>query len=244
MLLWTVVPAGFGSLYFLTRCLARQGRLPVARSYGLLLAAVGSGVFVVLTSELAGAFGGFRRPVFAAAWGALTVLACGAGFRLWRAAPRSVRIEEPKADLFSRFLRVMTFGSLLLLLVPGLLLPQTNFDVVTYHLPRVMAWLQQGSLAPFPTLDYRQLDFAPFGGLAVAQLYALSGGDTLVGTVQWVALGGCLVAVGLLVRLIGAGLPGGENTPRAEAVAQAFALTIPAGILQATTCQNDLRRRK
>lgn len=240
MLLWTVVPAGFGSLYFLLRCLARHGRLPAARPYAVLLGAVGTGVFVVTTSELASVFGCFRRPVIAAAWVALSLAACGAAFRLWRSAPRPLPVEDREPDLFSRNLRVLTFGSWALLLLPGLLLPQTNFDVVTYHLPRAMAWLQQGSLAPFPTLDYRQLDFAPFGSMAVAQLYALAGGDALSGTVQWAALGGCLVAAGLLVRLIVAGLPCVENPSRAEAVAQAFSLTIPAGILQATTCQNDL----
>lgn len=240
MLLWSVVPAGFGSLYFLSRCLARHGRLPAARSYALLLAAVGTGVFVVISSELASVVGGFRRPVIAAAWVALSLAACGAAFPLWRSAPRPPPVEERDADLFSRALRVLTFGGWALLLLPGLLLPQTNLDVLTYHLPRAMAWLQQGSLAPFPTIDYRQLDFAPFGSMAVAQLYALAGGDVLSGTVQWAALGGCLVAAGLLARLIVAGLPSGENPSRAEAVAQAFSFTIPAGILQATTCQNDL----
>lgn len=238
---WPAGIVGFLALCYLAGGLERRGLLPAGRSLRVLLAAVACGGFVVLSSELAGAVGAFRPPVLVGCWVALSVVAAAAGFQLRKGAPAPAEAPEAeKGDPFARLLRGTSFALWLLLLPVALLVPQTNHDVQTYHLPRVLSWLQQGSLAPYATNDYRALDFAPFASMAVGHLLALGGGDALAGCLQWAALGGGLVAAGLLARFLSGTPPAGTGAGRAAAAAQLFAATIPLAVLQATTAQNDL----
>jgi hypothetical protein len=63
-------------------------------------------------------------------------------------------------------------------------------------------------------------------------LYLLSGGDRLVNQVQWGCMCSTLIAVAMLTRQLG----GGGNAAQFAVV---FCATIPMGILQASSTQND-----
>ncbi len=120
-----------------------------------------------------------------------------------------------------------------LLVVLGWHMPPVTWDAMTYHLARAAYWRQWGTLAPFPTNDFRQTVFP--GNADVLQLITLlfAHTDTFVFVVQFTAYLIATVAVyGLgrqltlapLYALIGAG---------------AFA-TMPEVVLQSTSAQNDL----
>lgn len=128
---------------------------------------------------------------------------------------------------------VVLLGAMLaVLLVPALSAPN-NWDSMTYHLPRVWRWLEQGSVAHFPTNIPRQNFHNPLAEMLILQLVAATGDDRLVVLVQWMA---CIVVLATTMALVRR--YGGTRT--AGLAAALFLLTSPMVILQASSTQNDL----
>jgi 4-amino-4-deoxy-L-arabinose transferase-like glycosyltransferase len=107
-----------------------------------------------------------------------------------------------------------------------------TWDSMTYHLARIIHWMQNGSVEFYPTNVLRQLHQNPWSEYAMMQFLLLSGSDKLVNFVQWFSMAGSLIGVTLITEQLGA-------TPRTQAYAAAIAATIPMGILQASSTQND-----
>ena len=103
---------------------------------------------------------------------------------------------------------------------------------MTYHLPRALHWLQNQSLAHYPTSILRQLFMPPFAEMGILHVLALSNGDHLAFVVQWLSMAGALLAVWVLTEQV-------TNRREAALTAVAFAATLPMGLLQASSTQND-----
>jgi hypothetical protein len=192
----------------------------------LLYAVIGWGVYLALISEVLGALGWLRFAPILAAWG-LPVLALAAGLlrqgwrRLaaWPFAPPFSPIERLILIVAGLFIGV--------LLVIAWVAPPNNNDALAYHLPRVMHWAQNGSLAHYPVAYEFQLHNAIWAELVILHTFILGGTDQFANLVQWLSLVGCLaLAVGIAAQL-GAGRVG-------RLLAAVFVLTIPMGILQAS----------
>jgi hypothetical protein len=110
--------------------------------------------------------------------------------------------------------------------------PPNNADSMTYHMPRVMHWIQNQTVAHYPTNIVRQLFRPPWSGFAIMQFQVLSGGDQWANLVQWFSMFGSIVGVSLIAKQLGA-------TMRGQVLAAVIAVTIPMGILQASSTQND-----
>lgn len=110
--------------------------------------------------------------------------------------------------------------------------PPNNWDAMTYHLSRVMHWVQDTSVAFYPTSIERQLFDPPWAEYASLHLYLLSGNDYLTNFIQWFSFAGTCAGVSLIARQLGAGV-------RGQGLAALFAATLPMGILQASSPQND-----
>jgi hypothetical protein len=95
-----------------------------------------------------------------------------------------------------------------------------------------MHWVQNGSLGHYPTHVNRQLYSPPWAEYATLQALLLGGDDRFANLVQWFSLLGSLVGASLVARQLGAG-------PRGQLLAALFAATLPMGILQASSTQND-----
>lgn len=106
-------------------------------------------------------------------------------------------------------------------------------DVLDYHLPRVMHWIQNQSVEFYPTAVSRQLNLNPWSEYAIAQFMILGGSDAWANLVQWFAFLGSGVGVSLVARELGA-------NERGQVFAAVFATTIPMAVLQGSTAQNDL----
>lgn len=111
--------------------------------------------------------------------------------------------------------------------------PPNNHDSMTYHMSRIMHWMQNGTVAHYPTHIDRQLFQGPMAEFAIMHLQLLVGGDRLANLVQWLAMAGCVAGVSLIAKRLGAGLPG-------QLLAAAACVTIPMGVLQGSSTQNDL----
>ena len=116
--------------------------------------------------------------------------------------------------------------------VVAVIAPPNTYDALTYHMPRVFHWIQNQSVSPYPTWIPRQLFLNPWAEFAILHFQILSGGDYFVNLVQWFSMIGCLIGVSLITKEYG-------GNRRAQLFSAAICITIPMGILQSTSAQND-----
>jgi hypothetical protein len=110
--------------------------------------------------------------------------------------------------------------------------PPNTWDSMTYHMSRVVHWIQNRSVDFFPTAILRQLHSNPWAEYAILNLQLASGGDRLANFVQWFAMAGSLLGVSLIAKELGA-------ARRGQIFAAAICAAIPMGILQSTSTQTD-----
>jgi hypothetical protein len=125
----------------------------------------------------------------------------------------------------------LLIGGITLML--ALVCPPNNWDSQTYHLPRIEHWIQNGSLDFYRTHIERQLDLPGFAEVLLLPLRLLGGGDRLLNLLQWLAGAGSVVLVGRIAGLLGV-------SRRGVALARLAAVTLPIGILESSSTQNDL----
>jgi hypothetical protein len=117
------------------------------------------------------------------------------------------------------------------LLVAWVTPPQT-WDSLNYRMSRVAHWAQNHSLKPFATGIEIQNTNLPGAELLFLHTYVLAEGDRYVNLVQWLAMIGSVVAAGFIAKLFG-----GEKS--SIVLAAIFAVTIPMGIVEASSTMND-----
>ncbi|MEU6246816.1 hypothetical protein [Glycomyces sp. NPDC047010] len=108
-----------------------------------------------------------------------------------------------------------------------------NFDSQTYHLPRIEHWVQNASVAVYPTAIHRQVDLGPGAEYLLAHLRLLSGGDAAYNLLQYLAGVGALLAASRITAQLGGG-------PMAQLATVFVLTTTPEILLQATSTQVDL----
>jgi len=122
-----------------------------------------------------------------------------------------------------------------IILVVGLIAfiaPPNTCDSMTYHMGRVAHWAQNGSIGLYPTHITRQLIYPPCAEIIITHFQILSGGDRFANFIQWFSMIGCIIGVSLVAKLLGADL-------RGQIIASVVCATIPMGILQGSSTQND-----
>ncbi|MBD2440675.1 glycosyltransferase family 39 protein [Nostoc sp. FACHB-110] len=126
-------------------------------------------------------------------------------------------------------------GTIFIIAVVGLIAiisPPNNWDSMDYHMSRVVHWMQNHSIAHYPTSYTPQLYQSPWSEYAILHLQILSGGDYFANLVQWLSMVGSIIIVSLIAKQLGAKL-------RGQVFSAVVAATIPMGILQASSTQND-----
>lgn len=118
-------------------------------------------------------------------------------------------------------------------LVIALITPPNTPDSLTYHLPRVMHWMQDTTIATYPTHQIVQNMQPPWAEYVLLHLHLLVGGDRLDGIVQWFSFVGSIIGVSLIAEQLGARV-------RGQIFAAVCAATIHMAIIQASSAQNDL----
>ena len=200
----------------------------------LVIAASMWAAFLVLISESLSLVRGLQSVWVALIWSsALVVLLRILWSRgEWRERIRDLRGRRPQLrDPWVLLVLPLASLSTVLFLI-ALLAPPNTTDSLRYHMPRVLHWVQNASLAHYPTSYQPQLWNPPFAEMVILHLRLLWGSDRLVNLVQWASMIGSLVVVAGIARLMGASRLG-------QAVAIAFAFSLPMGLLQATSTQTD-----
>jgi hypothetical protein len=107
-----------------------------------------------------------------------------------------------------------------------------NWDSMIYHMSRVAHWIQNQSVAHYPTHTIKQLYQNPWAEFAILHFQILSDSDRFANLIQWGSMISSLVGVSLIASQLGATLHG-------QILSTVVCATIPMGILQASSTQND-----
>jgi 4-amino-4-deoxy-L-arabinose transferase-like glycosyltransferase len=148
-----------------------------------------------------------------------------------------------KAKLFVRLksIKLLPFDVLLLFgisfivittMLIAFIAPPNSWDSMTYHMSRVTHWMQHQSVFHYPTHITRQLFLSPWAEFSIMHFQILTGSDRFANLVQWFSMVGSLIGISLITKLLGANL-------RGQVLAALIVVTIPNGILQSSSTQND-----
>jgi len=186
------------------------------------------GICVALIAEFSSAMRRYDGALVALGWVAVLAVVVWRRRGDWRP---SRTLEGPSGSP-----RLLAGGILILLflvLLTALAAPPNAWDALTYHMPRVAHWIQNRTVAHYPTAIVRQLYLPPWSEFAVSQFQLLSGGDRFANCVEWLALAASAVAVSRIAAQLGAGVSG-------QVFSAVFAVSLPMAILQGSSAQTDL----
>lgn len=165
-------------------------------------------------------------------WGLVTVLSAFLCFRITNKGIPYIRFQTLKMP---RFEILLLFVLVLILTTVGLIAlvaPPNNIDSMNYHMSRVVHWIQNKSVAFYPTNILTQLYLPPWAEFAIMHLQILSGGDRFANLVQWFSMIGSTLGASLIAKHLGANWCG-------QIFAAVISATIPMGLLEASSTQND-----
>ncbi len=186
-----------------------------------------AGVWVL--ANALGWFGALRPGPLRIAWTLLAVATLADGFR------RRAKWNWPRPAGAGEWTAALAIGALLLLaFITAVLAPPVTVDVLNYHLPRQLMWLQQGSLAPYLTVNDRELMMPPLAEVIGVQWLALTGDDRWANLPQWFAY--ALLPVAMFRAARAFGLSSG-----AAALAAWLAVCLPMAWHEASNGKNDLQ---
>ncbi|MEL4896993.1 hypothetical protein [Crocosphaera sp. Alani8] len=120
----------------------------------------------------------------------------------------------------------------LIVAVVALIYAPNHSDSMEYHLSRVVHWIQNQSVTHYPTSDLFQLYQPPWAEFAIMNFQILSGGDRFAGLIQWGSMIGSWIGISLIAKELGA-------SPRGQILAAIVAATVPMGILQGSSTDNN-----
>jgi len=200
----------------------------------LLSASITWGVILTAITELLSVLHSITLPGLSLGWLLVNGALVGLFLRSlrYRNSPPG-HAESPKnLPSFQRLLLLLVCLIVLLIGVTAIVAPPNNWDSMTYHMARVAHWGQDGSVAHYPTSFTAQLYQGPWAEMAILNMQVLSGSDHFANLVQWFSMIGSVVAASLIAEHLGASL-------RGQVFAAILCATIPMGILQASSTQND-----
>lgn len=176
----------------------------------------------------------------------LKMLVTGAIFVFWTASAamciyafKHVGRRVPGKRSYGQYTRsdLIEWGLVVLCVVPFFAVAWTwapnNFDTMTYHLPRVFHWVQNGSVEHYPTANFRQLyqpSLLEYWLLHLRLLGASEEAFTLFPAFT-------LVLAGFAASLVAEEI---SRDRRAARIAFVFVVTLPTAILQGTVPKNDV----
>lgn len=135
--------------------------------------------------------------------------------------------------LFEKTLPMVLAVLLIIVFVQGVAYPPTNWDSMTYHLARITSWIGHRSVAYYPTDITRQIYQPPFAEYIITHINLLAGCDYFSASVQFFSLIFSLVVINAITGYIGL-------DKKARLFSMIIGATIPEGILQASSTQNDV----
>jgi hypothetical protein len=204
----------------------------------LIRSAILHGLLIVIATEGLSLGQGITNIAIQRFWVVIALIHLGLFYSRFKQLEKTERKAPAFLNIFQQLTRidqVMTIGTSLILLICGItafLAAPNNYDSMSYHMPRVMHWIQNQSVAHYPTNNLRQIAFPPGSGYIIMHLQLLCGSDRLANLVQWSALVCSIFGVSLIAKLM--------IGPEVQILTGFLCATLPMAIMQSTTTQNDL----
>lgn len=223
--------AGFGTKRGLKDPYASPGQQRGWRTC-FLFAAILWGVLVFASTEFLSFFHGITFSCILGFWILATLIAGLVLYTLIKKEKRFVSFDfsfppVPQVLLLSGITFIIIIVGLI-----ALVAPPSTWDSMTYHMSRVVHWIQNKSVASYPTNIIRQLTYTPWAEFAIMHLQILSHSDRFASLIQWFSMIGSIIGVSLIAKQLGADQQG-------QILTSVAASTIPMGILQGSSTQND-----
>jgi hypothetical protein len=179
-------------------------------------------------------FHALERSWMAACWGIVLVPVLWFGWRkgLMKKGGKLIWQQIRSLRSFDFIILTLLCVILLALFIVAVKSPPNNTDSLFYHMSRVMHWAQDQNLNHYPTAYEHQLINPIYAELGILNLRSLWGNDQVAGLVQWFSMLAALIGVSAVARMLGA-------NRRGQWATIVFAASLPMGILQATSTQND-----
>ncbi|MBC1224832.1 glycosyltransferase family 39 protein, partial [Nostoc sp. UCD120] len=205
----------------------------------LILTSTYWGMFIAVITEFLSIFKLITFAWILATWGLICIILIYICFRLNYQTPNILETNNySQADKNTQipfFVNLLLCGVGFVVAIVGLIAiiaPPNNWDSMDYHMSRVAHWIQNYSVAHYPTSYTPQLYQNPWSEFVILHFQILSDGDYFANLVQWFSMIGCIIAVSLIAKKLEADL-------RGQVFSAVITATIPMGILQASSTQND-----
>ena len=131
------------------------------------------------------------------------------------------------------FLILFSIALMIIMFIISLLSPPNNWDSLTYHLSRVMNWMQNKSVNYYASNIKRSLYSPVFAEYIVLNIYELSGNDYFVNLVQWFSYVYSSIGVYFILRKI-------EVSKKYCILGLFLTCSLPMAIAQSCSTQVDL----
>lgn len=200
------------------------------------------GLIIVVSTELLSAFAEFQFNFVFGLWGAICTFTAAMALHSLNVGRKTdltldtfflnLRAKFKTLDAIERICLFVVGAILAMTLTTALISPPNTMDSMSYHMPRVMHWIQNTSISHYPTNDVRQISFQPGAGYAIAHLVILTGNDYFANIVQWLSFFGCVLGTSLIAANF--------SSRTGQILSALFCATIPMAILQSATTQTDL----
>ncbi|MEH1898692.1 MAG: glycosyltransferase family 39 protein [Nostoc sp.] len=202
----------------------------------LILTSTYWGILIVAITEYLNIFKLINFGSVLITWALICIILIYIYFRLNYPDPKILdKNKSSQVNIQIPSLRNLLFGIGFVVATVGLIAiiaPPNNWDSMDYHMSRVAHWIQNHSVAHYPTNYTPQLYQNPWSEFVILHFQILSGDDYFADLVQWFSMIGCIIAVSLIAKKLGADV-------RGQVFSAVVTATIPMGILQASSTQND-----
>jgi len=205
-----------------------------SRFESLAIASVAWGACIWFLTELLSRTGHLNHRGVVVCWSLAALTALASGWMLQRrfAPEPEGPLRTPPASITDRLVIALLVVVLLGIAAVGLLTPIMDWDAQHYHIPRMLYWVQNGSIDHYPTANPRQLFMGPWPAFVQLHLYLLAGSDRLAHLLQWMCMVGSVALASAIARQLGGHRP-------AMITAAVLVATLPMGIMQAGTALTD-----
>ena len=142
-----------------------------------------------------------------------------------------IKINKEKFDLLN-FESIFILTVFILTFIIAIIYPPNTPDAMSYHMTRVMNWIQNANINFYPTNDFRELIMGPLPSILNLHLYLLVNGDYLTNLVQWYSMIISCLTISLISKELGCNL-------KYQFFSILFCASVPMGILESTSSQTD-----
>lgn len=188
--------------------------------------------FIFISTEILSLFNLINALSVKLLWTLMVLLLSLYYFKSRSSTPSRKKKNIKKYFGENRLISFATLFIILISLITCLFAYPNTWDSMTYHLPRVMHWIQNGNVDHYPTHNDRQLGLSPLGEYCDLHIKLLSSYDPLLNLVQWISMVGSVIASSLITKECG-------GKKRMQIITAFFTAAIPMGILQSNSTQND-----